>query len=66
METDMSNASKPRVRKTPYGRHLYTATLRGHGTYGWGDTPAAARAKLAEMLKKSGEVAATPHYAANR
>ena len=43
---------KPRVRKTPNGRHLYTATLKGHGTYGWGNTPDEARAKLAENLER--------------
>ena len=38
------------TRKTPNGRHLYRATCKGYGCYGWGDTPAAARAKLAENI----------------
>lgn len=46
---------KPRVRKTPRGRHHYTATLKGYGTYGWGNTPAEAVAKLLDMIEKSGE-----------
>lgn len=41
----MSQTLKARVRKTPNGRHLYTATYRGVGTYGWGNTPDEARAK---------------------
>ena len=28
-----SVASKVRIRKTPYGLHLYTATIKGEGTY---------------------------------
>lgn len=40
--------AKPVVRKTPNGRHLYRATLKGYGCYGWGNTPDEARAKLAE------------------
>lgn len=41
---------KIRVRKTPYGRHLYTATIKGIGTYGWGNTPAEARGCLLRQL----------------
>ena len=41
-----------RVRKTPYGFHPYVATLKGVAVYGWGKTPAEARAKLAEMMAK--------------
>lgn len=51
----MPKPIKPAVRKTPNGRHLYTATLKGYGTYGWGNTPDEARAKLAEMIAKFGE-----------
>lgn len=54
---------KPRVKKTPNGRHLYMATLKGYATYGWGNTPAGARDKLAEMIAKTGEVRAVPRYA---
>jgi len=40
---------KVTVRKSPNGRHLYYASeVRGNGTYGWGNTPAEARAKLTE------------------
>lgn len=42
-----------RIRKTPNGRHLYAATMRGQGAYGWGNTPAEARAKLAENLESA-------------
>ena len=57
METDadMPKPIKPRVRKTPNGRHPYYATLKGYGTYGWGNTPDEARSKLAENIEKSGE-----------
>lgn len=54
--------NKPRIRKTPHGRHAYTATVKGFGTYGWGDTPDAARAKLAEMIEKSGEQQTVGEY----
>lgn len=40
-----------RVRKTPNALHLYIATMRGQGTYGWGNSPAEARAKLADNLR---------------
>jgi hypothetical protein len=43
---------KPRVRKNQNGRHLYVATLPVHATYGWGNTPQEARAKLTEMLAR--------------
>lgn len=55
---------KIRVRKTPRGRHLYYATMRAVGPYGWGDTPDEARAKLAEMLTKFGHPAAAAVTAA--
>lgn len=57
------SGDRPRVRKTPNGRHLYTATLKGYATYGWGNTPQEARARLAEMIAKSGEIRAVPRYA---
>lgn len=60
----MVNDNKPRIRKTPNGRHLYTAALKGYATYGWGNTPAEARAKLQEMLAKYGEVRVEPTYSA--
>ena len=52
----------PVVRKTPHGRHLYRATLKGYGTYGWGNTPDEARAKLAAMIAISGEKRAVARY----
>jgi hypothetical protein len=58
------NDDKPRVRKTPNGRHLYSATLKGYATYGWGNTPDEARAKLREMLVKYDEVRVDPTYSA--
>ena len=48
-------AEKVRTRKTPNGRHLYTATCGGYGCYGWGDTPAEARSKLAENMTQEDE-----------
>lgn len=59
----MPKQDKPRVKKTPNCRHLYTATLKGFGTYGWGNTPDEARAKLAEMIARTGETRAIPRYA---
>lgn len=56
--------AKVRVRKTPNGRHLYCATIKGYATYGWGNTPDDARAKLQEMLTKYGEVPVKPTYSA--
>lgn len=46
--------SKPkvRVRKTPNAMHPYTATVKGAGVYGWGNTPKRAREKLTELLAK--------------
>ena len=35
-----------RVRKTPNCAHPYTATIKGYGGYGWGNTPDEARASL--------------------
>jgi len=44
---------KIRVRKTPNSRwHLYKATVTGYGCYGWGNTPAEARAKMIEGMEK--------------
>ena len=40
-----------RVRHTPNALHAYTATLKGRGVYGWGDTPVMARDCLRRMLK---------------
>jgi hypothetical protein len=54
--------AKPRVRRTPNCRYPYTATLKGYATYGWGNTPDEARAKLAEMIKKTGETPIHPTY----
>jgi hypothetical protein len=42
---------KVRIKKTPNGRHLYTATMLAVGTYGFGNTPDEARASLARQLK---------------
>lgn len=39
-----------RVRKTPMGLHLYTATMKGEPRYGWGNSPAEARECLARQL----------------
>ena len=44
-------AGRVRIRKTPNCLHAYTATVKGKGTYGWGNTPAEARQRLAENLK---------------
>jgi len=41
------------TRRTPNGLHLYRATMRGQGPYGWGNTPQEARAKLHENLAKA-------------
>lgn len=46
----MDKQDKIRVRKTRGGWHPYVATMRGKGTYGWGNTPDEARAKLIENL----------------
>ena len=43
------------VRKTPNCRHLYRATMKGFGNYGWGNTPEEARTKFYEMIEKHGE-----------
>ena len=48
-----------RVRHTPNALHAYTATLKGRGVYGWGDTPAMARDCLRRMLKYEGPNAHT-------
>jgi len=39
-----------RVKKTPNALHPYTATMKGVGTYGWGNTSEEARAKLLANL----------------
>lgn len=41
---------KINTRKTPNGRHLYRATCKGYGRYGWGNTPQEAREKMAEQM----------------
>lgn len=38
------------ICKTPNGRHRYRATCKGYGCFGWGNTPAEARAMLAENM----------------
>jgi len=43
-----------RIKKTPNCRHLYSAHIRNCGWYGWGNTPAEARAKLLEILAREG------------
>lgn len=48
----MAKQPKIIVRKTNAGWHPYTATLRGHGAYGFGNTPAEARAKLQELIAR--------------
>lgn len=49
----MAKAAKIVVRKTPNCLHLYTARIvRGSGVYGFGNTPAEARAKLAELIAR--------------
>jgi len=50
--------AKVNVRWTPNCRHPYTATIKGRGEYGWGNTPAEARAKLAEQIANA--TSATP------
>jgi hypothetical protein len=61
--TNMNNSAKTnqraaqgqnvRVRKTPNCAHLYTATIKGQGTYGFGDTPDEARQSLTNQLEHS-------------
>lgn len=52
--------NKIRVRHTPYGWHPYRATMVGQAPYGWGNTPAEARAKLLANLEAAKlEAAAT-------
>ena len=50
--------AKVRITKTPYGRHLHTARIKGEPTYGWGNTPAEARAKLYALLLQNGRIEA--------
>ena len=67
----MSKQPRIRVRHTPYGLHPYVAHIKGEARYGWGQTPAEARAKLVEQLAKhtqedyvtSNKLAETPRYA---
>lgn len=49
----MANSPKIIVRKTPCGLHLYTARIARNPVYGWGNTPAEARSKLAERLARA-------------
>lgn len=46
---------KVRVRKTPCGLHPYVATMRGKGTYGWGNTPNEARECLTRRLREEAQ-----------
>lgn len=48
--TENEGGPMTQTRKTPHGLHLYRATLPRVGPYGWGNTPAAARARFAENL----------------
>lgn len=41
-----------RVRRTPNCRHLYRATAKGFGCYGWGNTPTEARERLARNMEE--------------
>lgn len=41
---------KIRVKHTPNALHPYTATMKGKGSYGWGNTPKEARERLAQQL----------------
>lgn len=52
------STNKITTRKTPNGRHLYKATCKGYGCYGWGNTPADARAKLAENMAEEDDARA--------
>ena len=42
----MPKTVKIKVKKAPNGLHRYTATIKGVGTYGYGNTPAEARDQL--------------------
>lgn len=42
---------RSRTRHTPNALHAYTATLKGRGVYGLGDTPAGARECLRRQLE---------------
>lgn len=46
----MTSKNQIRVKRTPNYLHAYTATMKGKGTYGWGNTPAEARKKLLNRL----------------
>lgn len=41
---------KIRVRRTPDALHPYIATMKGKGSYGWGNTPKEARERLKQQL----------------
>ena len=49
---DEPKAGKIRIRKTPYGLHQYTATIKGMGTYGWGNTPSEAKECLLNFIER--------------
>ena len=49
--TEEQLVRQARVRHTPCGLHPYTATLKGRGIYGYGNTPALARDCLRRLLK---------------
>ena len=56
----MTFPRKIRVKKTPYGLHLYTASIKESGWYGFGDTPEAARSKLLELIASDAHTKANP------
>ncbi len=58
----MTDNLKIRVKRTPNGRHPYTANARGFATYGWGHTSAEARQKLIDNIEASGEQQAVGRY----
>jgi hypothetical protein len=49
--TSESATLKCRVKHTPNAMHQYTATVKGCGIYGWGNTPAEAKERLRQRLK---------------
>ena len=51
----MPKQPRIRVRHTPSGLHPYVAYRKGEPRYGWGQTPAEARAKLVEALRDKGD-----------
>lgn len=48
---ERQQARKVRIKKTPNCLHPYTATMKAVGTYGFGNTPAEARASLFRQLR---------------